>query len=271
MPADDAVESDEDGGDKETDTEESGGVRAMLARQDEQRWAEAIVTGGVTYVVGYLITASFFFLGPADPGKNLTLTEQLGKVGVVFNAGHYIDVASNYPLLVIDQSGQQTTLGDSFSFFRLADLIGAEQAIPKVVYLLVPVVMLLMVGFGRAYRISASASRSETVLSTFGMAIGYGGVAYIGTLLLSYPLGKLQAVDGTAIYAQTAYTIQGTSSTEVLVTFGSDATGALLSGFAYPLAFATFGAVAALTVRDALADDGDNEGASGEETGDGGA
>jgi hypothetical protein len=110
VPADDAVESDEDGGDKETDTDKSSGLRAMLARQDEQRWAEAIGTGGVTYVVGYLVTASFFFLGPADPGENLTLTEQLGKVGVVFNAG--LDVASNYPLLVNTESASGGENGD---------------------------------------------------------------------------------------------------------------------------------------------------------------
>lgn len=257
MPEDDAVESDDgDGADEET-AGQSSGLQAVLERQDGQRWAGAIVTGGVTYVLGYLITASFFFLGPADPGEKLTLTEQLSKVGVVFNAGHYVDVVSNYPLLVIQKSGEQTTLGDHFSFFRLADLVGAEQAIPKYVYLLVPVVLLFAVGFGRAYRISRDVGRSETVVSTLGMAVGYGGVAYVGTLLFSYPLGRLQAVDGTAIYARRAYTIQGSSTTEVLVTFASDSGGALLSGLAYPLALATLGAIAALTVREARADSDD--------------
>lgn len=259
MPADDTVESaDGDGTDGEradTDGEESGGLRAMLERQDEDRWAEAIVTGGVTYVVGYLVTASFFFLGPADPGKNLTLTEQLSKVGVVFNAGHFVDATSNYPILVITQSGEQISLGDSFSFFRLAELVATEQAIPKLVYLLVPAILLLTVGFSRAYRISRSASRSETVTSTIGMAVGYGGIAYLGTLLYSYPIAEVNAVDGTAIIARTGYTIQGSNPMEVVVTLGSSGGGALLSGLLYPLAFGTFGAVAALTVRDALADD----------------
>ena len=268
MPADDTVESATgdgvDGEQAEADADDSGGLAALLAEQDEQRWAEAIVTGGVAYVVGYLITASFFFLGPADPGQNLTLTEQLGKISVVFNAGHYVNVASNYPLLVIEQNGQQTLLGDSFSFFRLAELAGGEQAIPQLVYLAVPVVLLVTVGFSRAYRVSRNASRSETVLTTLGMAVGYGGVAYVGTLLFSYPLGRVQAVDGTAIFARTAYTIQGNSSTEVLVTFGSDAGGTLLSGLLYPLAFATFGAIAALTVRDALGDEGGDDAGSGD-------
>jgi hypothetical protein len=258
VPEDDAVESTDGNGDEGTDAD-SGGVRALVERQDEQRWAEAIVTGGVTYVVGYLITASFFFLGPADPGKNLTLTEQLSKVGVVFNAGHYIKVDSSHPLLVIQQGGEQTALGESFNFFRLSDLVGAEQAIPKVVYLLLPVVLLLTVGFSRAYRISRDADRSETVVSTLGMAVGYGGVTYLGTLLFSYPLGNLNTIDGTAIYANTAYTVQGGSLGEAVVRFGSDSGGALLSGIGYPLALATFGAIAALTVREALADDEDGD------------
>lgn len=259
MPEDDAVESTDGDGDGETAADEAGGVRALLERQDQERWAEAIVTGGVTYLVGYLVTASFFFLGPADPGKNLTLTEQLSKVGVVFNAGHFVDATSNYPLLIITQSGKQVTLGNSFSFFRLSELVASEQAIPRVVYLLVPVVLLFAVGFGRAYHLSRDASRSETVASTLGMAVGYGGIAYLGTLLYTYPIAEVIAVDGTAIIARTGYTIQGSDPTDVVVTLGSSGGGALVSGFVYPLALATFGAIAALTLRDALSDDADDD------------
>lgn len=250
MTDEDTVEADDEPSDGEAATAgEETGLLAQLEETDIERWAEAVVTGATTYVMGYLITAAFFFVGPADPGKDLTFTQQLGKVGVVFNAAHFVDVAASHPVIVVAQ-GQTTDLGSKFSFFRLADLLGAEQAIPKHVYLAVTIVLLLMVGASRAWRLSRSEDRSTVVSSTVGMAAGYGALAYLGTVLFSYPMAEVDTVDGAAIVATQAYQVQGNTLGRAVLTFAPDGGGAILTGLLYPVAFATMGAIVGIAIRE---------------------
>ena len=233
---------------------DSGATPALSERFDVDalpdgfRWAEAIVTGAVTYLVGYLITVAFYWLGPAKLGDALDLMGQLGKVGVVFNTAHNVDVVSSYPLLVIADGGK-TSVGSQFDLFRLTEVIGGEPAVPEVVYLAFPVALLLAVGFGRAWALSEHGDRLTTLVSSLGLAVGYGAVAYLGTLVFSYPIGERTIVDGTAIYATQAFEIAGGNITDAVVTFSSDTTGALLSGIAYPLVVGTLGAAIAVAVR----------------------
>lgn len=233
---------------------ESGATPAVTERFDADsfpdglRWAEAIVTGAVTYLVGYLLTIAFYLLGPANLGEALDLTGQLGKAGVVFNMAHNVDVVSSYPLLVI-AGGEKTSIGSQFDLFRLTEMIGGEPAVPEAVYLAFPVALLLAVGFGRAWALSEHVDRMPTLVSSLGLAVGYGAVAYLGTLVFSYPIGERTIVDGTAVYATQAFEIAGGNITDAVVTFSSAPTGALLWGIAYPLVVGTLGAAIALAVR----------------------
>lgn len=242
--------SDDVDGDTENQVGTGRGVENR-SLPDTIQWAAAIVTGAVTYVVGYLFVLAFYWLGPGKLGESLSLAEQLGKTGVVFNAAQRVDVAASHPLLVV-ANGEQTTLGSQFDLFWLTERISGELVVPEVVYLAFPIVLLLAVGFGRAWALSKRDRPTTTVVSSLGISVGYGAVAYLGALVFSYPIGERTIVDGTAIYATQAYQISGGEITEAIVTFSSETTGTLLSGVAYPLVLAPVGAVAAVIVRSLL-------------------
>lgn len=270
MPEDDTVDGDGDEADERASSNGETGLLARIETMDTERWAEAIVTGAVAYVVGYLIMAVLFFLGPISAGSGLTLREKLGAVGVTFNAAHNIQVAASNPVLVLVES-EATLLGETFTLFELSDLLGAEQALPRTLYLAIPVVLLVTVGFSRAWRLSPTEDIWDPVKTTLGMPVGYGAVAYLGSFLFSYPLGgeKHPVIADIGILSDSAgYTfveqgnttrilgqsgtvaeIQGTVQNESAIMISSDGTSALLLGLAYPLVFATLGALAAVSLR----------------------
>lgn len=254
MPTDDTGRSDAEDGDdsSESDGSTDEGSDSPLARveaMDTERYAEAVVTGGVSYVVGYLVTGVLFFLGPAALKPNVTTVEELGRIGVVFNAAHYVDVDASHPVIVI-ANDEQTNLGSQFSLFEYADLLGAGFGVPQAVFVAIPVVLLFTIGASRAWRVRRSEPRWKTVYSTLGMAVGYGAVAYLGTLLFSYPVGEVDTVDGTAVVARQAYTIRGGEIGTAVLQFAPKSTGAILTGIAFPLLFATMGALAGVSLRE---------------------
>jgi hypothetical protein len=169
---------------------------------DTLAWATAVVAGGVAYLLGYLVTVSLFLFGPAGASESLSAAGRFAQMGIVFANAHGVDAVTS----------QLTPLGRRFSFIDLAAAEGA--AIPVVIYLLVPAVVLFGVGF--LYVRGAGA-----VLPAVGTALGYGGAAYLGSLLFTYT----DPAAGEAIV------------------FGVDAAGALVTGLVFPLAFAVPGGV----------------------------
>ncbi len=268
MPEDDTVDGDGDDTDEQTSGDDAG-LLARLEAMDTERWAEAIVTGAVAYGVGYLVMAGLFFLGPVST-SGLTLREKLGAIGVTFNAAHHIQVMASKPVLVLAES-EATLLGETFSLFELSDVLGAEQALPRALYLAIPVVLLVTIGFSRAWRLSPMEDVWGPVKTSLGIPVGYAAVAYLGSLLFSYPLGtgKYPVIANISILSDSAgYTfveqgnttrilgqsgavaeIQGNLQNESAVMISSDGAGALLLGLAYPLVFATLGALAAVSLR----------------------
>ena len=262
MPADDVADPAETGNssdpastDDGVNGEDSSADSALLTELknvDTIRWAEGVVTGAVTYVVGYLVTAALFFIGPGSLQDNLSISEQLARIGVFFNGAHFINVNASDPVIVITTEGT-TDLGSQFGLFRYADLLNTGFGISENVLLAVPVLVLLSVGAGRAWRLSRTATPTVTVSTSLAMTLGYGAVAYLGTMLFSYPLGEATTVDGTAVVATTGYQITGGEIGTTVLTFSSDAGDAILTGLGYPLACATAGAAVAVLVRRSFA------------------
>ena len=276
MPEDDTVEGDGDDADDQASGDDQAGLLTRLEAMDTERWAEAIVTGAVTYVVGYLVMVAVIFLGPANPGASASLREKLGFVGIVFNAAHNIDVQSSHEILLFTGDGRMF-LGQTFDLFRFVRIVG-EQSVPTTVYFAVPVTLLIAVGFSRAWRLSPADDIWDPVKTTTGLSIGYGALAYLGTYIYRYPFGTADGGQSFAVlYTVPSQTLVRNNTTTVTVqgagryTFNgviesniadivltSSPTSALLFGILFPLVIATFGALLAVSIQQRRAGDGDD-------------
>jgi hypothetical protein len=257
-------------------------LRERFREVDAVRWSEAIVTGALAYLVGYLVVAAFYYLGPATLGSQLTIRQELGKVGVTFTAAHGVDAAANKGLIVISR-GDVTVLGERFDLFQLSEALGAAQPIGDSVYMAVPILVLLAVGFGRAWGRSRSADGWAPVVTTLGLPLGYGALAYLGSLVYSYPIGEYPEVTGIALVARTrafrGIVQQGNETTIFVanrtqplriqgqyleeparVALSADPGGAILMGLLYPALFAMFGALLAVSLRQRLGGSEESDG-----------
>jgi len=276
VPADDTADGDGDDADEQASGDNQAGLLARLEAVDTERWAEAIVTGAVTYVVGYLVMAAVIFLGPANPGANASLREKFEFVGIVFNAAHNIDVQSSHEVLLFTGDGR-VFLGQTFDLFRFVRIVG-EQSIPTAVYFAVPVTLLIAVGFSRAWRLSPADDIWSPVKTTTGLSIGYGGLAYLGTYLYRYPFGTADGGQNLAVlYTAPSQTLVRNETTTIIVqgtgrytydgviesnvadiVLTSNPSSALLFGILFPLVIATFGALLAVSIQQRGVDDGDD-------------
>jgi len=207
-------------------------LEAIVDEQNPEIWAESIVIGGFAYVLGFIITSLFFFIGPAQTFGGLSLLKQLSNIGIVFNAAHGVATVASKPLVVINQSGA-VNLGQQFDFFRLATLVGGQQAIPRPIYMAVPIVVLLVVASSRAWLVSRSESRWGTVLPMLGIGLGYTAVAFLGTLVFSIVIDvQVQVESGIAVLATVPFTSEEAVE-EGIVIFTANEAGALATGFLY--------------------------------------
>lgn len=269
----DETEGSQDGqGTSESPDRQANGFLARLQAQETERWAEAIVTGAVTYVVGYVLTALLFFVGPASTSDGLSRAEELGFIGMTFNAANRMSIQASHEIVLIKDGGQTVVLGKQFGFFRFFEELGIETSIPETVYFAIPVVLLLTVGFSRAWRLSEREGSWGPILTTFGLPIGYASFAYIGTFLFSAPIGRnLVGDEELAVYDLTKNTFKVSNNTTTqfvnqnwtnpvtidgalregtTVVLSTDPTSSILMGLAYPLLFATIGAVLAAVARE---------------------
>jgi len=148
-----------------------------LAVVREYPWLRGIASGGVAWLLGYLVTAGLFYVGPASIDVPSQF-EKLKQIGGVFYNAHLVDMVA--------------TVGEKTTYANVV-VEGGGTTIPTAVYLAIPVLALLSV----AILLSFVAEGEQTVvtlgLTGLAIALGYLAVGVAGTFI-----AELQAVSLTA-------------------------------------------------------------------------
>lgn len=171
--------------------------------------------GALAFVLAYLVTASYFVLGPASMNPDLSVLQRVRHVGLVLYNAHFvpivveggIDSVASPPAPPIEERNIRYIIGANSE-----DLV-----LPAVVWHLTPALVLTAVGSFLAT--TTDSQRWRTVLvSGVGVALGYVAIALFGTVLF-------------------------VQHSEEAVSFRPDRLQTLVLCFVYPLVFATVGAV----------------------------
>ena len=226
--------------------------KILTKLRDTQQWSLAVVSGAVVYLLGYALTGVLILADPDADGGDLTLVDQISRIGVRYNAAHGIDISASDPMILYESAGEFTELGATFDLFSFAGQIGQESTIPTAVFDAVPILVLLAVGVVFVWKTGDSGANELAVITTLGIAIGYGAVTYLSTLVFEYPIGELETLDELALVRLTGDPLAVPSDVEMgetVVSFGSESTGALFAGLWYPVVFSLIGALGVLVVR----------------------
>lgn len=194
------------------DLEPDGGRPVLDDALANFDWAIAVASGVGSAILGYIVFALVFVLGPASFGTISSTTEQLRQLGLLFYNAHLVDLVTEADPGAALLGGQRLNL--------ITESAGTS-AIPIVVYLLIPVVVLLLVGLVVARWLGAT----EWVQGAFtgaGFAIGYVVVLLAGTPLVT----------------------RSTPSASL----GPDLLQVVAFGLAYPVLLATVGATVAIGI-----------------------
>ncbi|WP_136687591.1 hypothetical protein [Halorhabdus amylolytica] len=136
-------------------------------------WLRGILAGVAAWVVGYVLFAVLFYLGPASidaPSQSSRLTQ----IGHLFYNAQFVDRIVTAPGGIVIAGGRRTNFLLEASVTEL----------PLAVYFAVPIVALVAAGvlFG-ALSLDPSPDFLESGLTGFAMALGYVVVAVAGTFL----------------------------------------------------------------------------------------
>lgn len=169
----------------------------------------SLVAGAIGGVVGYLVSYVVLFLFLLLEGGNILQQQAMQAAGWVFYGAHNVDVTIS-------------ALGQSQSQNVLQTLSGVT-SIPVFVYYLVPIVVLVAVGYIVASRVRTGGNVAAGAAAGATVTIGYLILAVAGTFFFAIGSGGASA--------------------------GPDLlTSALVAGLAYPVVFgAVGGAIEAAT------------------------
>jgi hypothetical protein len=142
-------------------------------------WGTGIVTGALSFLVGYVLVAMLFFVGPASITAS-SLTVRLQRIGVIFYNAHFVDriVAAPKGTLVPGVEPRLNLL-----------LVVSDSVIPIVVYFAIPVAVLLAVSVAFSKFVLSGTELADAALTGLSMALGYLAVALLLTFLVTRPIG----------------------------------------------------------------------------------
>ncbi|MEF8786687.1 MAG: hypothetical protein V5A45_12195 [Haloarculaceae archaeon] len=183
-----------------------------------QNISQSFLFGVLAYLVGYVVTVVFVFVDGVDFGGDAGWVK---VAGWVFYAAHTVKMEITG--FAGDRSGVRTVhLFDGFS-----ELTSLTDAVPEILYLLVPVVVLVGAGFVLERRI-ADPTVTAPAAAALGasVVVGYLPLAVVGQLFFSHTETGLGGSVGVTVAPELLSSV-------------------LLVGLVYPLVCGTVGAVLA--------------------------
>jgi hypothetical protein len=144
---------------------------SIQGRLDAFPWASGVVTGAVSFLVGYLLIAAYVVVGPATlPG---TVSEQLRRAAFLFyNAQNILVVAETGP----DVNALPINL--------------LPQATLPILYQAVPVVVLLLASAVVTTRVFDGTTDGVAAIATgMALSLGYLAAALVGTYVFTLAQG----------------------------------------------------------------------------------
>ncbi|WP_181684912.1 hypothetical protein [Halorhabdus salina] len=177
-------------------------------------WGRGILTGALSFVVGYLLMAALFFVGPPSIDAQ-SLSGRFDQIAYIFYNSQFVDGLISAPADVTIPGGRR------FNFV----LEATEPAVPIVVYLSIPVVSVLVIGglFQAVVRSDVD-EYVDAGLTGAAMALGYVAVALVGTFLIARSTGN------------------------GIATFAPDRIQTVVLCVAYPFVLGTLGALGGLMI-----------------------
>ncbi|WP_143920383.1 hypothetical protein [Halorhabdus utahensis] len=177
---DDSVERLNTSPSRDDSTEETDGLFAedWLADLRDVPVIPGVVAGGVAWLLGYLLMAALFFVGPATLSAGSTV-ERLRGIGVIFYNAQFVNGAET-----LSAEGVQETVR-----FNLI-LEQTVTSVPEPVYFAIPVVAILAVGAAVGYvALEHNAEYVTVPLVGIAMVAGYLPLAVAGAFLVELPVG----------------------------------------------------------------------------------
>lgn len=174
------------------------------------------VGGGIAYVLGFIVTYIFAVIDGVSTSGQVAMWK---AVGWVFYAAHNVKIATT-----ISANGQsQSQSFDIFAQASNAGTSGLTSTIPGIVYKLIPVVVLIAVGYV-VYRQVGSQLRDTGSVAALGatITVGYLVLTVVGRFLFSV--------------SQSGSGMSATVAPELV-------TSIVLVGLVYPIVLGVVGAV----------------------------
>lgn len=138
-------------------------------------WLAAVIAGILGAVLGYVLLAAVFVLGPASFGAISSTVEQVRQLGLLFYNAHFVDLVASVSEGAAVAGGRRINI--------ITESAG-QSTVPIVVYLLVPVVTLVAVGLVATAR-RGDGEWIEAAGTGVGMAVGYVLVLLPATVLVT--------------------------------------------------------------------------------------
>lgn len=169
--------------------------RVPLPRMATKRWSDSgsavpsalpvsAAIGAAAYVLNYLLVYVFMLIDGVESGSEIPRWK---VTGWVFYNAHNVDVEAAV--------GGETASGnylESAAAGGLTDAISAlTSTVPKLVYYVVPAVVLVLVGLLAARRVRAELDGVEAAGVGAGIAGGYLVLAAVGVFIFEYSISTL--------------------------------------------------------------------------------
>jgi len=179
---------------------------------------QSLLFGVVAYLVGYVVTVVFVFVDGVDFG---------GDAGWVKIAGWVFYAAHTVKVEITGFAGDRSETRTVNLFEGFGELTSLTDAVPEILYLLVPVVVLVGTGFVLVRRVTGPDVTATTAAALgASVVVGYLPLAVVGQLVFSHTETGFGGSVGVTV------------APELLASV-------LLVGLVYPLVCGTVGAVLA--------------------------
>ncbi|WP_302082319.1 hypothetical protein [Salinibaculum rarum] len=189
-----------------------------LADRLREHLPRSLLFGVLAYLVGYVLTVVFVLVDGVESSVDAGV---ITTVGWVFYAAHTVKME------ITGFAGERSETGTVNLFEGFGELTSLTDAVPEILYVLVPIVALVGSGFVLVRRVTGP-DVTATTAAALGASVvaGYLPLAVVGQLVFSYTETGLGGTVGVTI-------------APVLLT------SVLLVGLVYPLVCGTVGAVLA--------------------------